>query len=470
LAEASNGFSVAELPMETRLRRFFSKKSTRRDKDQLLKASPYEHSIAFKEPIKGTDRVNVNGSIVSEALQTGEVGRTLPRIQAEPISETLAPNIVLARREPHFKRPQTAPHRFSSSTHEGAHAAPSTTVNQNSPGKGAPSRQPFSLNISHQALRRNSNPQLDYNCGRSYTISQHTKSGKSHIDLLDAAAKINSTRTLDQRTQASGKRDYGEDVADRNIDEFGAPDLSFPQSRYLRAFHARQRYPTIGTLKIKEGKPRNALEWNLNFSNVNESDVGYGTGSGSGSWKGQNRYLSHPKSVNSRPASTRTTASRISYPIITETAFSAPKNLPNTTENIACQRSPTASVNESTPYLSPRRNSTASTQSYISSRGGTISSTYNEVEPKTKSRASSAGSTHGSRGKTVAVASQPQKELCIPGSSSVSPPEKMRLKGEEISRGQKSAPANDMALPPTYITNSGSELKTVEFYSKLEPV
>jgi hypothetical protein len=76
---------------------------------------------------------------------------------------------------------------------------------------------------------------------------------RRHVDLLELHSNINSSREASRhRAKASGVRNYGEDVADRNIAEYGDRDrdrldLNAPEFAYLKTVYAP-----------KKGRPRAA--------------------------------------------------------------------------------------------------------------------------------------------------------------------------------------------------------------------
>lgn len=76
-------------------------------------------------------------------------------------------------------------------------------------------------------------------------------SGRNFIDILDAQSEIRQLG-FHSRLRAAGARDYGEDVADRNVGENGV-DLSSPQVRAFYASVNRQR-PSAASAPLDCGK------------------------------------------------------------------------------------------------------------------------------------------------------------------------------------------------------------------------
>lgn len=72
----------------------------------------------------------------------------------------------------------------------------------------------------------------------SSSTQSHGRAGSSYIDLFDAVSTLSNRapNVSRHKTVASGRRDYGEDVADRNIADFGSGDINLlsPQVRVIR--------------------------------------------------------------------------------------------------------------------------------------------------------------------------------------------------------------------------------------------
>jgi hypothetical protein len=422
--------------METRIRRLFSRRSTPRDKDQqVLKALPYEHMIALREPVKGTNRVFGNGPNV---LQKGKSVRIIPRPPPAPVSEAPAPSIPLigGGSYSNSKRPRTAPHSGSSQLQvRGGRIQVSLPANlhQDSSKRGSPEpQQQPQPKSSHRKLRRNSSLQLEYSFGGSDSASQQSKSVTGYVDLLDAAATINPSRSLKQRARASGVRDYGEDVADRNIAEFGAVDLNSPQFSYLRAIYVQDKYCLDGEVENKtDGKShtRNSSAWDLTCGSSNGSGGGYENTAEREKRRSQSQPPVKAKSVHSHTESLRTTAPLPSTPIATANT-SAPSPSPSTT-NMSLRGRRENSVTNSTSkrphsYIPPpvssaqqsptdrpqRRSSVTSTKSYTIPRGEDSLSLTEVKSSGTLSRTSSVGSNHrGPREKQIVNALSPGSSL-----------------------------------------------------------
>lgn len=190
--------------MDARFRNLFSRRRSQKHDQLRLKSHPYESTVKEQSPIRGTRPIAGNGPYRLEnvALQSQE-------LSAEP------PNVPRSRKDSYSSRPQTAPQptQFEpyGRTRSGfSTKAPPTSSRYANPYYPAPS------------------PQLVRSVSAFSSDSLRTHKQSAHVDIIDAVARINpSTDIFIQKRIASGKRDYGEDVADRNIAKFGGDE--FPQ-------------------------------------------------------------------------------------------------------------------------------------------------------------------------------------------------------------------------------------------------
>jgi hypothetical protein len=91
-------------------------------------------------------------------------------------------------------------------------------------------------------------------------------SRKAYVDLLDAHSHITQSREQSRpRIKASGQRDYGEDVADRNITKHGKPDtrdsrldINAPELSYLKSIYHERKGSLSLTMAGVEGSPSRA--------------------------------------------------------------------------------------------------------------------------------------------------------------------------------------------------------------------
>jgi hypothetical protein len=189
--------------MDARLRNLFSRKRPQKQDQLRLKAHPYDSTVKQQSPVKGTRPIAGNGPYRLEnvALQSQE-------LEAEP------PNVPRSRQDPYSSRPRTAPQSLQFGLYGRTRSGFSS--------KHAYEPSLTSLYYPQTTTRR----VRSISAFSSDTLRPHKQS--THVDILDAATQINpSAQTFIQRRIASGKRDYGEDVADRNIAEFGGDE--FPQ-------------------------------------------------------------------------------------------------------------------------------------------------------------------------------------------------------------------------------------------------
>ncbi|KAJ8131513.1 hypothetical protein O1611_g2111 [Lasiodiplodia mahajangana] len=215
---------------------FLSKKSysdlTQRD---TLKTSAYDTTVALSPPIRGTYPVLGNGNKILEQFQ-----KSHPNLATVPQSSTPAPSPLVPRvrgddlRNRGEERPRTAP-----SSQAGETTGTSSLRSQPRSGLPAPPKKkygPYKLpskiatNVQASSLSAKPAPSP----GLLSTYSDSIRSGEStrtkgYVDLLDAQSMIKPSDFYG-RVQATGARNYGEDVADRNIDDRSAtPNITTVQ-------------------------------------------------------------------------------------------------------------------------------------------------------------------------------------------------------------------------------------------------
>jgi hypothetical protein len=273
---------------------FFGKASTN---NSHLKGQSYDTTVASDPPVKGSYPVAGNGPNVLEEIQRTRAKRqSLAPSTTRSIAGAPAPSIPFTRqRDPDVTRPRTAPHNgepgggqqrptkakngrtlsgfsmkspptfFSnsrrnsvSSTHKRhsirttADNAPPLPASMPPAPAYIPTYQPKTGGGTPGTSIRNgfappSAPFAQQQHSRTTSIATNV-SHKSHVDLLDAHSNIDGTREASKhRAKASGVRNYGEDVADRNIVEFGHKqkgdresrlDLNSPEFSYLKQVYS----------------------------------------------------------------------------------------------------------------------------------------------------------------------------------------------------------------------------------------
>jgi hypothetical protein len=251
-----------------------------------LQGQSYDTTVALDPPVKGSYPVAGNGPNVLEDLNR-------LRIQRQSVTPSVAPPpTVPLHRNNATERPSTAPHNgmpgggksaafdaggrtpsgfsmkspptfFSSSRRSSITSVRSSRGNsqrklQKNPPLTFPASTPQGnltkeirtyVPTSGSTSRSNRSRPPDsfaphakhlHNRNASHIASATSASHKSYVDLLDAHSTIDRSREASRhRTKASGIRDYGEDVADRNIADFGEKgdkglDLNSPEFSYLK--------------------------------------------------------------------------------------------------------------------------------------------------------------------------------------------------------------------------------------------
>ncbi|KAK4231390.1 hypothetical protein QBC38DRAFT_355012 [Podospora fimiseda] len=221
---------------------FFHKKSNK-NKPAALKAHAYDSTSAGSLPIHGAYPVSGNGPNVIDTLSRGRP--SLPLIsQTQSAEEELsvpdepaapAPGVPLYRNES-VERPSTAPNgrppSFFSNTlprmkksHIKKPPPVSFKMFNSSNGSAPPGSRPASQGSEFTTCRPRAH-------SRSNSI--RSDGGKGFKDILDAHSEI-APSDFKARIKASGVKDYGEDVADRNIGENGF-NL---ESNHVRSFYAQ---------------------------------------------------------------------------------------------------------------------------------------------------------------------------------------------------------------------------------------
>lgn len=196
--------------MDARLRNLFSRRTSQKHDRLLLTAHPYVSAVKQQSPVKGTRPVAGNGPYRLENVA----------LQAQELAAE-APTVPRSRRHSDSSRPRTAPQSARFESYPRTRSAFSATAPSTSSRHAQRSSRasPYDPRSRAQRVRSVSAFSSD---------SLGSQRQPAHVDLLDAAAQINpSPQKFLRKTIASGKRDYGEDVADRNIAQFGGDE--FPQ-------------------------------------------------------------------------------------------------------------------------------------------------------------------------------------------------------------------------------------------------
>lgn len=281
--------------MGSRLKRLFfgkssspSSSSSSSSSNPNLKGKSYDSVVALDPPVKGSYPVAGNGPNVLDELQRSRPKRDASRRQSVASSRAAAaaaPAPTVPRYpEDIIERPRTAPHngkpgggytpggrndthgrtRSGFSMKSPPHFLSSSRRNSirsivdppflpvPTPVSKSPPPKPREIK-AYQPQKPADLAEADIPNSFAPPFAFHQRnasqvSHKSYVDLLEAHSGIRSSRDMSRdRAKASGMRNYGEDVADRNIAAF---DLKSPESSYLKSVYVSQKE---GVTLPKEG-------------------------------------------------------------------------------------------------------------------------------------------------------------------------------------------------------------------------
>ncbi|KAK1493681.1 hypothetical protein CCUS01_02982 [Colletotrichum cuscutae] len=236
--------------------KFFSSKRSSDKSSNGIKAQAYDATTASLPPLLGTYPVAGNGPTnVFEDLQRSHHKMSETNLSLAAGSEASAPAPpVLRFRDSSVERPSSAPGSAvppsfspSPSGRWGRDSSRGPPLSFRKPRIGSLTSTTSGLSGLSPAPKRSSNstaipfegdpfrpPTAPFAHNRHLSMqSTSTAAVRGFIDLLDAQSEIKPSG-FQSRVKASGARDYGEDVADRNIGENGV-DL---ESDKVQAFYA----------------------------------------------------------------------------------------------------------------------------------------------------------------------------------------------------------------------------------------
>ncbi|KAI1420975.1 hypothetical protein F5Y12DRAFT_718993 [Xylaria sp. FL1777] len=181
-----------------------------------LKTSAYDATVASSPPIRGTYPVLGNGSKILEEFQ-----KSHPHLANVSRNNSQAPSPLLTRlRGPGVERPRTAPSSQLGDTTSTLHSqsqpaliSPPLPKKRHGPYK-LPPKVVTDIRDSSIPAKPTPSPGLVSIYSDSARSSGNGKT-KGYVDLLDAQSMIKPSDFYG-RVQATGARNYGEDVADRN--------------------------------------------------------------------------------------------------------------------------------------------------------------------------------------------------------------------------------------------------------------
>ncbi|RYP44417.1 hypothetical protein DL768_009119 [Monosporascus sp. mg162] len=200
-----------------------------------VKPQAYEATVAANPPILGTFPVAGNGVNGIEEFQRA------PSSINQPLPKPSAPRLLVPRLR-NRERPRTAPSKKPSGgsslsgtdSQTGADLRELPAKRQAPPSQLTPEVRATSATGHHHTL---SPPTLALARDRTSSLfSSGSTHSKGFVDLLDAQSAIRPSDFYG-RVKAAGTKDYGEDVASRNIGENGV-DINSPEARefYLNTF------------------------------------------------------------------------------------------------------------------------------------------------------------------------------------------------------------------------------------------
>jgi len=261
--------------MGSRLNRLlFGKPSSTSSSNPNVKGRSYDSTVALDPPIKGSYPIAGNGPNVLDELQRSRSKRDASRRQSVAGTKAVAPTV------PRFpqdilERPRTAPHNgkpgggYTFENNNNTHGRTRSGFSMKSPPNFFNSRQRNSIQSTvepppplvpapvskssapnpreiraYQPKKASEPAEADTPNTFTPPSALHQRnashiSRKSYVDLLDAHSSIRPSRDVSRdRAKASGVRNYGEDVADRNLAAF---DLNSPEFSYRKSVYVPQK-------------------------------------------------------------------------------------------------------------------------------------------------------------------------------------------------------------------------------------
>ncbi|KAI0009989.1 hypothetical protein F4779DRAFT_579493 [Xylariaceae sp. FL0662B] len=226
---------------------FLSRKSSSTNKlysndssneSDILKVQAYDATIASHPPILGTYPVAGNGQKILEEFRKSHP--QFQHIKSSDPDASAPPPLVPRLRAGSIGRPSTAPsaqfldETFRPKSEYGARAKPKVELREPLKKRHGPYRLPSKISTDHDSVATKSvyslpSPTFNRNRASSVFTAHSASTGKGFVDLLDAQSSI---KPLDfyGRIKATGAKNYGEDVADRNLGEIGG-DLDSTKAR-----------------------------------------------------------------------------------------------------------------------------------------------------------------------------------------------------------------------------------------------
>ncbi|KAI0813613.1 hypothetical protein GGR55DRAFT_635080 [Xylaria sp. FL0064] len=227
-----------------------------------LKTSAYDTTVASSPPIRGTYPVLGNGTKILEEFQ-----RSHPNLANISRNNSPAPSPLVPRlRGPGVERPRTAPSSqlADATASVSLRSEPAPTLSVPSKKKYGPYKLPPRLmtNVRDPSLlsKPTPSPSLVSMYSESVRSSENGKP-KGYVDLLDAQSMIRPSDFY-SRVQATGARNYGEDVADRNREEKSS-NLNTERAQDVPSNHTGGDWATVISKDVdddSDDEPRRPLK------------------------------------------------------------------------------------------------------------------------------------------------------------------------------------------------------------------
>ncbi|CAK7231792.1 hypothetical protein SCUCBS95973_008040 [Sporothrix curviconia] len=263
------------------------------DKQPQVRAPTYERKASTKSPVRLVQTVSPN-STISRSHSSPEVPKPnsrdikARRYSSSPLSQASfsidsaapAPVVLGFRGDETPSRPNASTHKLEADAQRmeilpGPSAAlprPSLWLSQLMTPR---SRASLILTPEPAATATARAQQRSHRSQSSISSSKLAKSirsvnGKGHVDLLDAQSEF---KPLDfhSRVKAAGTRDYGEDVADRNIGVNGCNLDSQP----VQAYYAVRPRTSIRATALDQRRPFSAWNRRPDFSDDEDDTMCY---------------------------------------------------------------------------------------------------------------------------------------------------------------------------------------------------
>ncbi|KAF5539249.1 hypothetical protein FMEXI_8991 [Fusarium mexicanum] len=196
-----------------------------------LKGQAYNSTVASIPPIQGTYPVAGNGPNVLDQLQRAARKRSQAQLSTVSQDPAAPPPMVHRFRGPSPSRPTTAPNQANS--HSSRPLSLSRSIRSSNSAWSVPERP------TRGRERPPPVPSIPTHHRRESSADSAHDKRNSFIDILDAQGEFRPSN-FRSRVAASGAREYGEDVAERNIGENGVNLNSAAAKAFYRLSGGRE--------------------------------------------------------------------------------------------------------------------------------------------------------------------------------------------------------------------------------------